>query len=1052
MSATSRYYRPPTETRRIPTYEELFGTPKSAERIAYDKQKEQEARISAEEARKRRIEEDKKEREAYLAEQERIKSERLIAEGKEIVGTYRDSYDANAFLYETAENPYQRQQRLGLSDLEFGLEIANAAVQNPSNLGISNKDYLNRYDINQDGKVTSRDSKRVMEGNLADLFPLETVENPYERQQRLGLSDLELGLEIADAAVMRSSGLGLTEEEYLNRYDINLDGKVTSKDAKRVMEGDFADLFPAPETQATFEDAKLAADETYMQYWYDKANDIVGNWTDEDYKLIAEPQYEDVQVAVDSKRGVYRTEQRQVLPEGYEELQEINSYIEKGPLDFSSEETHKMLIKGPTKRGYTKHQEWIDESDPLRQAVEAQADVMKDYLDNKNISITKDFEDGNPDNVYGEGIYLNTGTAAHINWDSELKRMQRYMTTPDSELGTYSQVFYRPEKESILDNVMVDVIAAVTGTTPYLTAARGGDFEDIAKSIVAKQVAPDILENTLASVGVDADLFGIDPDTFSEGITEVQTAVIEGGSIQDAVGSAFGGELLDAAGEVFEDIAPVIDVPEIVEDLGNAVVSVVEPVLNTIEEISEPVVQTTQAVIEPIITPIVETVEEITPEIQETFEQLVEEVAPIVEKVIVEPVEQVAPVVEELAKVITPIVEDVVVEPVEKIVETLTPVVEEVVVEPVEQLAPVVEEAIVKPVETIAPIVEEVIVEPIETIAPVVEEAIEPVTSVVENVADNLGIDNELVGVTEERFSEVMSEAEEAMLAGESGKDVIIKELGGDIIGELGEGAENLLGNVIDVAETVLSPVEPFVEPFADLAGAVLSPVGDILETGVDVAGEVLSPIGDVIETGISAGSDVLSNVEDVVSDIASEGEDIIKSITDPAGELGQQAIDAISDVTSEVEDVVSDVASEAEDVVKAVTDPIGEVGQDVIDTISDVTSDAEDVISDVTSEVEDVILDVYEQVTDIDLPEVDIDLPEVDIDLPEVDIDVPSIDIPTPSFDPRLLAGLMAMPQQQQQATQVEGLFDKELFKFDTEIKSTQEMLSPMMNLRRYG
>ena len=1028
MSATSRYYRPPTETRKTPTYEELFGTSKSAERIAYDKQKEQEDRINAEEARKRRIEEDKKEKEAFL-----------INKGKELVGTYRDSYDANAFLYETAENPYQRQQRLGLSDLEFGLEIANAAVQNPSNLGISNKDYLNRYDINQDGKVTSRDSKRVMEGNLADLFPLETVENPYERQQRLGLSDLELGLEIADAAVMRSSGLGLTEEEYLNRYDINLDGKVTSRDAKRVMEGDFADLFPAPETQATFEDAKLAADETYMQYWYDKANDIVGNWTDEDYKLIAEPQYEDVQVAVDSKRGVYRTEQRQVLPEGYEELQEINSYIEKGPLDFSSEETHKMLIKGPTNRGYTKHQEWIDESDPLRQAVEAQADVMKDYLDNKNISITKDFEDGNPDNVYGEGVYLNTGTAAHIDWDSDLKRMQRYITTPDSEVGTYSQVFYRPEKESILDNVMVDVIAAVTGTTPYLTAARGGDFEDIAKSIVAKQVAPDILENTLASVGVDADLFGINPDTFSEGITEVQTAVIEGGSIQDAVGSAFGGELLDAAGEVFEDIAPVIDVPEIVEDLGNAVVAVAEPVLNTIEKISEPVVQATQAVIEPIITPIVETVEEITPEIQETFEQLVEEVAPIVEKVIVEPVEQVAPVVEELAKVITPIVEDVVVEPVEKIVETIAPVVEEVVV---------------KPIETIAPVVEEVIVEPIETIAPVVEEVIEPVTSVVENVADNLGIDNELVGVTEERFSEVMSEAEEAMLAGESGKDVIIKELGGDIIGELGEGAENLLGNVIDVAETVLSPVEPLVEPFADLAGAVLSPVGDILETGIDVAGEVLSPIGDVIETGISAGSDVLSNVEDVVSDIASEGEDIIKTITDPAGELGQQAIDAISDVTSEVEDVVSDVASEAEDVVKAVTDPIGEAGQDVIDTISDVTSDAEDVVSDVTSEVEDVILDVYEQVTNIDLPTVDIDLPEFkapDIDLPEIDIDLPSIDVPTPSFDPRLLAGLMAMPQQQQ-PTEVEGLFDKELFKFDTEIKSTQEMLSPFMNLRRYG
>ncbi len=61
MSATSRYYRPPTETKRIPTYEELFGTPKSAERTAYDRQKEQEARISAEEARRTARAEDKKE-------------------------------------------------------------------------------------------------------------------------------------------------------------------------------------------------------------------------------------------------------------------------------------------------------------------------------------------------------------------------------------------------------------------------------------------------------------------------------------------------------------------------------------------------------------------------------------------------------------------------------------------------------------------------------------------------------------------------------------------------------------------------------------------------------------------------------------------------------------------------------------------------------------------------------------------------------------------------------------------------------------------------------
>ena len=74
-----------------------------------------------------------------------------------------------------------------------------------------------------------------------------------------------------------------------------------------------------------------------------------------------------------------------------------------------------------------------------------------------------------------------------------------------------------------------------------------------------------------------------------------------------------------------------------------------------------------------------------------------------------------------------------------------------------------------------------------------------------------------------------------------------------------------------------------------------------------------------------------------------------------------------------------------------------------------------------------------------------DIDLP--DIDLP--DIDLPDIDLNTPEL-PFDIEGMLAQPQET--PTNTEQLFDKELFKFDTEIKSTQELLSPMMNLRKYG
>ena len=478
MSATSRYYRPPTETKRTKTYEELFGVPESAERIAYDKEQ---ARLE-EQARKERQEADRKRKEAYFAEQERIKSDALVAKGKELVGSYRDHYSTE------------------------------------------------------------------------QLFELGAVNS--------------------------------------------------------------------------FEIAKVVADETYKQYWYDKANDIIGNFTDEDYKLIAEPQYETYRVGKGG--GVERT--RQVLPEGYEELLKAQEYIEKGPLDFSNEETHKMLIKPPkAKGGYGKYQEWIDESDPLRQAVEAQSDVMTKYLDREGISITKDFEDGNPDNVYGEGVYLNTGTAAHIDWESDLKRMQRYMTAPDSEVGTYSQVFYRPEASSILDHWMVDIMAAVTGTSDLLSAGRGGDIGDILEGAVIGSVAPDFLETGLGKLGIDADLFGIDPNTFSDSLNEVQTDMIKGksgtesllkefggavtenlaGVIGDAAGGVLGGavDLLDDTFDYIGDTALVGAVEAGGKALGGAIESGVGVISDVTSEFEDVVRETGSAIDDTLIQPVLGAVE-----------------------------------------------------------------------------------------------------------------------------------------------------------------------------------------------------------------------------------------------------------------------------------------------------------------------------------------------------------------------------------------------------------------------------------------------------------
>ena len=331
----------------------------------------------------------------------------------------------------------------------------------------------------------------------------------------------------------------------------------------------------------TFEEAKALADQTYINFWEDKANDITKNWTDKDYALIAEPTME---TYYDNR---LRERERRVLPEGYDEYKEYQDRIKQGPLDFSSEETHKMLINPPSHRGYGKKQSWISENDPLRQAVEAQADVMKDFLDDAGVPIVQKYEDlegfDRPDYFRGEGIYLNTGTGAHIDWDADLKRMQQYQSSPDAELGTYSQVFVRPDPEGIAKPLAF--VGAVTGN-PWLigasSVAAGGDIEDAikaaAKGYAIGQITTPILENTVANFGIDKDLFGMDAEAFSEGMMDVQTTILEGGDIDKALIKEFGVDAVKQLGSALPDVD--IDLPEsqFFSDLGDAL----EPVVGAV--------------------------------------------------------------------------------------------------------------------------------------------------------------------------------------------------------------------------------------------------------------------------------------------------------------------------------------------------------------------------------------------------------------------------------------------------------------------------------------
>jgi hypothetical protein len=375
----------------------------------------------------------------------------------------------------------------------------------------------------------------------------------------------------------------------------------------------YRDAYDAEDPQ-TFKDAKRVADETYMQFWYDKANAITDNWTDEDYKLLSNPVYKNENIRKGNGRAIYKDVRQ--LPENYDRYLQIKGRIDYGVLDFTSEEDHKKLINPPsTKHGYGKYQSWISENNPLRQAVEAQSAVMTEWLEEANVDLVVPYEDldgfKRPDPMRGEGIYLNTGTGAHIDWDSgRLKRMQSYRDVGGEEggFGEYSTSFIRPDPDYGTFGKVISVIGTITGN-PVMraigTGLQGGDWKDIAKSHLASEISVPVLEETFATLGIDADLLGIDAETFTDSMMEVQTAMLEGESGMDALIGEFteplADKVVDTVKEVLPDVAGIdidFDTPDIIKDIGDVALAGIEAVGDFVEPVAKKVVDVGQAAVD----------------------------------------------------------------------------------------------------------------------------------------------------------------------------------------------------------------------------------------------------------------------------------------------------------------------------------------------------------------------------------------------------------------------------------------------------------------------
>jgi len=253
-------------------------------------------------------------------------------------------------------------------------------------------------------------------------------------------------------------------------------------------------------------------------------------------------------------------------------------------------------------------------------------------------------------------------------------------------------------------------------------------------------------------------------------------------------------------------------------------------------------------------------------------------------------------------------------------------------------------------------------------------------------------------------------------------QQVLVETTGGVLSGQSGEEAltaafKNQLTDV--VVDDLNLDEDQLVADIKDTLGLdpdfeLPAPVQNIVNNTTDawVAGDSASDAFD---------SSIKSGVKDYVGDVA---EDVVKV---GAGAIADVLPDI--DIDFETPQIIKDVGNVAVDVLRPPLEFVGETFEPVIEAGEQVLSTAEDVLE----PVKEVVETLGEPVVDA------------------VDKVIDAVDSPLGDLLEGALSGTGGMMSGARKPSQVEGLFDKELFKFDTEIKSTQRMLSPT-NTRRYG
>jgi len=268
-----------------------------------------------------------------------------------------------------------------------------------------------------------------------------------------------------------------------------------------------------------------------------------------------------------------------------------------------------------------------------------------------------------------------------------------------------------------------------------------------------------------------------------------------------------------------------------------------------------------------------------------------------------------------------------------------------------------------------------------------------------------------------------------------------------------GEWYDDLLKFALPILNFAAPTVGKIVTGIVQLS--TMDDLGDFFESAAKgyLVGQIAPDFLETNLSGIGIDADTLGVTDETFSRIAKntqdnllDGDNIQDSLTgaflEEGGDFLKENIlpaaeDTLKDIGGGAYEVVAEILETPKELLEETFEPIlTAIGDsEIVETIEETGKEIYEATSPVLSEAEDIVKDVGRELDDV------VDFGGIAKDAILSNFGVGGTNVRNIASTSGMLGGGFS---------QIENLFDKELFKFDEDIKSTQEMLSPIMNRRK--